>query len=387
VDPWGRWARLLWGFLDRNDELAIALLLLVEEAGVPLPVPGDVALLIAGHRIAEGDMDLMRTLLLLVSATLLGSSALYWIGVRCGRPLLYRFGGHLGLRPDRLDRTGDWLRRRGWVAVVLGRLTPGLRIITPLAAGAFGVPFHVFLPALFVGSTLYIGALLALGGWLGPGALALLEGPELSLRIVLTVVGALGLAAALAWLYREGSRSGELPDRATPVEASPESAVLAGLLASVGMGLGVNLALYAAAGVGWDEPRQALLRGVDAVALRFFGAHELLAMVVIAVVVVLVNVVSALLYARVEGALPGPHWLRGLLFAVAPFVLWVVLLFPTLGGGVVGLGLEAGALPLLGEAARHALFGIGLGAALPLVAAARRPDQTPGIALAPSHAP
>lgn len=383
MDPWGRWARLLSGFLDQNDELAIALLLLVEEAGVPLPVPGDVALLIAGHRIAQGDMDLARTLLLLVGATLIGSSALYWVGVRYGRPLLYRFGGHLGLRQDRLDTIGGWLRRRSWVAVLIGRVTPGLRIVTPLAAGAFGVPFRVFLPAVLVGSTLYLGALLALGAWLGPRALALLEGPELSLRVVLTVLGALGLAAALIRLYREGSRSGELPDRATPIGASPESAVLAGLLASVGMGLGVNLALYAAAGAGWAEPRDALLRAVDAVAARFVGGNELLAMVLIAGVMGLVNVAAALLYARVEAALPGPHWQRGLLFAVVPFALWAVFLLPALGGGVVGIGLDAGALPLLGEAARHALFGAGLGAALPLVEAARRADRL----ARPSHNP
>ncbi len=41
-----------------------------------------------------------------------------------------------------------WLARRGGLAIIPGRLIPGLRIPTTVVAAAFNVPLRVFLPAV-----------------------------------------------------------------------------------------------------------------------------------------------------------------------------------------------------------------------------------------------
>jgi hypothetical protein len=71
--------------------------------------------------------------------------------------------------------------------------------------------------------------------------------------------------------------------------------------------------------------------------------------------------------------LPGPPWVRGLLFAALPTAASALALLPLLGGGPLGLGLGAGLWPLAGEAARNALFGLGLGVLYPLLQEARAP--------------
>ena len=104
VEGWRGLAELFLRLIDRYDEWAITLFVLVEEAGLPLPVPGDVAMLLAGYRVARGEINLPWILALLEGATLIGASVLYWLGAHGGRPLLYRYGAFLHCDRPRLDR-------------------------------------------------------------------------------------------------------------------------------------------------------------------------------------------------------------------------------------------------------------------------------------------
>src|SRR5919206_5390951 len=123
---WERLTNVLFGLLHRYDDFAVFLLVLIEEAGVPLPLPGDLIMVVAGFRAAQGEMNLVLALLSLEAATLVGSSFLYWLAARGGRPLLYRYGRYIHLERDKLDRAEGWVRKHGALAVIIGRITPGL---------------------------------------------------------------------------------------------------------------------------------------------------------------------------------------------------------------------------------------------------------------------
>lgn len=103
---------------------------------------------------------------------------------------LYRFTRRVG-------RAG--VARSGWRGILLGRLLPGLRIATPIAAGVFGVPFREFLPAVAVGGFIYIGAFDLVGYAVGPAALALFERVALPLGALVSPV-TVAWSAALALL-------------------------------------------------------------------------------------------------------------------------------------------------------------------------------------------
>lgn len=146
--------------------LALFALLLVEEAGVPLPAPGDTLIALAG---AQPHRTLPYTLEVLGLSTLavfLGSSALYWLMRAGGRSFLTRYGRYLHLSQQRLDRVEGWIVQRGTVAIILGRLIPGLRIPTTVMCGLSGVPYRVYAPSAalagFIWSALYflLGAVL-----------------------------------------------------------------------------------------------------------------------------------------------------------------------------------------------------------------------------------
>src|SRR6185437_10458179 len=119
---------------------ALFVLLLIEEAGVPLPAPGDTLIALAGAQPQRTLPYTLEVLGLCTLAVFLGSSALYWVMRLGGRSFLMRYGHYLHLNPQRLARMETWLAQRGTLAIILGRLIPGLRVPTTVMCGLSGVP-------------------------------------------------------------------------------------------------------------------------------------------------------------------------------------------------------------------------------------------------------
>src|SRR5450759_3389582 len=80
----------------------IAAIIFVEELGIPLPVPGDLVMVLAGVRVAQGRASLWSVLLVEELATLAGGSLLFLASRRVGRPLVLRFGRYVGLSAERM---------------------------------------------------------------------------------------------------------------------------------------------------------------------------------------------------------------------------------------------------------------------------------------------
>jgi hypothetical protein len=78
---------------------------------------------------------------------------------------------------------------------------------------------------------------------------------------------------------------------------------------------------------------------------------------------VVAGLIWAALYAALaEPHLPGPGWARGALFSIVPGILSLVVFLPLVGGGMVGLALGAGPLPIVGNMLLHLVYGATLGA-------------------------
>src|SRR5712691_6566291 len=135
-------------FLAQHGVLAAFVYLAVEEAGVPIPVPGDFLMLTLGVRARDGGIVLWQVIAAMEAGTVVGSSLLYLLARRGGRGVVERYGSLIGIGPEKLNRAEKQLQRHGAPAVVLGRLLPGLRIVTAIACGIFLVPYRVFLPAM-----------------------------------------------------------------------------------------------------------------------------------------------------------------------------------------------------------------------------------------------
>jgi membrane protein DedA with SNARE-associated domain len=190
-------------------------LLLPMEAGVPVPVPADLVMLAVGARVSAGDLPLAVAVLAFEAVAVLGTAALFLLARGPGHVMVRRFGPRVGLSGARLGRATTLIERRGRLALAVGRATPGLRTLTVIAAGGSGLSRSRALPALIVGSSIFLQLHLFLGYFLGSAALHVLHaatGPALA------VLAALVVGGIVFWFARRGRRlaTGGLAEAACP---------------------------------------------------------------------------------------------------------------------------------------------------------------------------
>jgi membrane protein DedA with SNARE-associated domain len=363
-------------FLGRHGLLAAFVFLLIEEAGVPVPVPGDVLMLILGVHAREGVVELWQAILATWLGTMIGSSFLYTASRLAGRSLVYRYGRFIRLTPERLDTTEQWLKQHGSRAVFLGRLVPGLRIVTAVACGVFEVPFRAFFPAMSLGALLYIIVYTLLGYFLGPPVLSFLE----KIHIPFGLLGSLvPLALILWWTWRARQALAARPDIATrPADRDVRlrAGALAGLLATIASTLLLNVAINLVGGIAFNFSAPGTLVEQTAARLAFALARDVepILLFVAAPAYLLVGVFWGAVY-----GLWGEHefgsrlsdWQRGVVFAGLPLLVSLLLVLPVLGLGFLGVG-ATGPVAFTGELIRHIAFGALLGLIYP-VFRARRP--------------
>src|SRR5947209_4531279 len=134
-------------FISHHQLTGLFLVIGGEELGVPLPVPGDIAILWAGYLAKLHRVSLPLAFGCVVLGATLGSSGLFTISRRLGHPFLARYGGYIGVDARRLARAEDFFLRFGPWAIFLGRLIPGFRIVISAFAGTLNVPYGVFVPS------------------------------------------------------------------------------------------------------------------------------------------------------------------------------------------------------------------------------------------------
>jgi membrane-associated protein len=146
--------------------LAILGLILVKEAGLPIPVPGDLVVIGAGVAASQGRLDPVATVVGIVAASIVGGAIQYALIRSVARSTLLRILGRV-TSADRLDRQTERLRRGGARSVALARSTPGIRIVAIAASALAAIPPVAFAAGLTLGNAIFITAHFGLGFVLG----------------------------------------------------------------------------------------------------------------------------------------------------------------------------------------------------------------------------
>lgn len=153
------------GSPSRADLLTIASLvsnygygivtLLVTVEGFGVPVPGELALVIAAGFAGEGALSLTGVIIASWIGTIFGGSGGYWLGRTGGRSLLQRYGPRIGITEQRLQRTKRYFTDHGAKTIIVARFIALLRMLASLVAGITHMPFGVFTLCNAVGGLLW----------------------------------------------------------------------------------------------------------------------------------------------------------------------------------------------------------------------------------------
>jgi membrane protein DedA with SNARE-associated domain len=135
---------------------AAVLLLVPMEAGLPIPIPSDLVMLVIGEQVAAGALPLWAAVVAFEVVAVVGTTLLFVACRGPGHALVARIGPRIGLTEERLARATSLLARKGRPALAVGRSTPGLRTVTVVAAGGSGMSLRGTLPALVLGSSVFL---------------------------------------------------------------------------------------------------------------------------------------------------------------------------------------------------------------------------------------
>ena len=108
------------GPLDHYGIWAIALLLLLENIGVPV-IPGELAMIAGAIYAGSGRLNVVMVGVAAVVASFVGATIGYLIGRLGGRALVERYGKYIGIRAHHLDRAEKTVDKYGGFIVIVAR--------------------------------------------------------------------------------------------------------------------------------------------------------------------------------------------------------------------------------------------------------------------------
>ncbi len=181
---------LLTHFFSHHGLLAVALAVLLEQLGAPLP--STPVLLLAGVESAGHEGLAWRAFVVATLAAVAANTLWFCAGRRLGRRVLATLC-RISISPDTCVRQNEAsFARRGVATLVIAKFVPGLSILAPPLAGALGMSVRRFLGWNLLGSALWAGVAIAVGRAFHEQIDALLQ--------LLGRLGSVALALALAAL-------------------------------------------------------------------------------------------------------------------------------------------------------------------------------------------
>lgn len=200
--------------------LAVALAVLLEQIGAPLP--STPVLLLAGVEAATRDGFGARAFLAATAAAMLANGLWFWAGRRLGRRVLSALCV-ISISPDSCVRQNEAsFARRGVLTLVIAKFVPGLSILAPPLAGALGMSARRFLGWNLLGSALWAGVSIGVGWAFHEQIDAVLKAMS-RLGGVALVLALLALAGYLGWrLWRRAVVKRELRrfERVAPADVA-----------------------------------------------------------------------------------------------------------------------------------------------------------------------
>ncbi len=154
----------LTGPLDHYGYWAIALLLLLENIGVPV-VPGEFAMISGAIFAGTGRAGLNIVVVAVVAfvASVVGAEIGYLIGRFAGRELILHYGKYIMIKPHHLDRAEAIVDRYGGIVVVIARFIVGLREANGIIAGITQMRWLTFTVFNVIGAAIWVATWVTIG--------------------------------------------------------------------------------------------------------------------------------------------------------------------------------------------------------------------------------
>jgi len=182
---------------------AVALMLLCENAG--LPVPGETTLLVASFfAYSEHKLHLARIIVVATCAATIGDNLGFALGLYFGRPLLERYRSFFRVRDNVLARGEALFAQYGSFTIFFARFVFGMRVLAGPLAGVLRMRWKPFAIYNFLGAVVWVSCIAA-AGYLFGHHWRLLARTVTRINVLIVVVVA--VVVLCVWWKQRGSSS------------------------------------------------------------------------------------------------------------------------------------------------------------------------------------
>ena len=151
----------LAGPLNHFGYWVVLLLVMIEDFGIP--VPGETVLIAASLYAGAGRLNVVTVGVIGFVAAVIGDNVGFAIGHFGGRALILRWGRHVRLTEERLDKAEAFFNRHGAWIITVARFIEGLRQANGIIAGTTGMRWLRFLAFNALGAALWVGTWVSVG--------------------------------------------------------------------------------------------------------------------------------------------------------------------------------------------------------------------------------
>jgi len=145
----------------------MGIMLLTALEVVIFPIPSEIILPFSGYLAYLGRFSLYGVVIAGTIGSLLGSLAVYYLGLIGGRRLIIKYGKYFMITEKNIKMAEEWFEKYGEISVLISRLMPMVRTLISFPAGIGKMNLKKFVLYTAIGSSLWCYLLAYLGYLLG----------------------------------------------------------------------------------------------------------------------------------------------------------------------------------------------------------------------------
>ncbi|HET8856108.1 MAG TPA: DedA family protein [Nitrososphaeraceae archaeon] len=133
-------------------------------------IPSELIFPLAGYVVQSQNLGIGQAIMFGFMGSLgstLGAIIIYFLSLKVGRVVILKIGKYILINETKLQKSEIWFQKYGKVAVLLGRLAPGIRELISVPAGLSKMNLTPFILFTFIGSFLWSLSLTMIGYYLG----------------------------------------------------------------------------------------------------------------------------------------------------------------------------------------------------------------------------
>jgi membrane protein DedA with SNARE-associated domain len=133
-------------------------------------IPSELIFPLAGYVVQSQNLGIGQAIMFGFMGSLgstLGAIIIYFLSLKVGRVVILKIGKYILINETKLQKSEIWFQKYGKVAVLLGRLAPGIRELISVPAGLSKMNLIPFIIFTFIGSFLWSLSLTMIGYYLG----------------------------------------------------------------------------------------------------------------------------------------------------------------------------------------------------------------------------